>query len=287
VISIAAGAICDTDLKTSPGSSEPRHRVLTAQLEACYRSSHAGTSSLPASQDAIPCPRLALTTFVRKELALPDSHTVAYLVAGAAITAEAAAQVPHEASGRPFLRAFGCPYRGGCAAQLTMIQHEHVTAGWSASTSGCARIGGIRQRRARVDGCIEAKFKALSGRSDQAAGARWRWKDGNNYVARANAPEGNVSLCYANWRRNIIKCVDAPVAKAVGHTLRVEFRGASIKVARRTCMRLGIPASPEAGRSACGRRPPALQHSTILHTVPSARRSRPRSSTGERSPCTK
>jgi hypothetical protein len=83
-----------------------------------------------------------------------------------------------------------------------------------------------------ADGYVEVKFKALAGRSDQAGGVMWRWKDGNNYyVARANALENNVSLYYTmNGRRNTIKYVDAPVAKAKWHTLRVDFAGTSIKV---------------------------------------------------------
>jgi hypothetical protein len=83
-----------------------------------------------------------------------------------------------------------------------------------------------------ADGYVEVKFKALSGRRDQAGGVMWRWKDGNNYyVARANALESNVSLYYTtNGRRNTIKYVDAPVPKNTWHTLRVEFSGTSIKV---------------------------------------------------------
>jgi hypothetical protein len=82
------------------------------------------------------------------------------------------------------------------------------------------------------DGYVEVKFKALSGRKDQAGGVMWRWKDGNNYyIARANALENNVSLYYTtNGRRNTIKYVDAPVPKNTWHTLRVEFAGTSIKV---------------------------------------------------------
>ena len=83
-----------------------------------------------------------------------------------------------------------------------------------------------------TDGYVEVKFKALSGRSDQAGGVMWRWKDGNNYyIARANALENNVSLYYTtNGRRNTIKYVDAPVAKNKWHTLRVDFSGTAIKV---------------------------------------------------------
>jgi hypothetical protein len=82
------------------------------------------------------------------------------------------------------------------------------------------------------DGYVEVKFKALAGRSDQAGGVMWRWKDGNNYyVARANALENNVSLYYTtNARRNTIKYVDAPVPRNKWHTLRVDFAGSSIKV---------------------------------------------------------
>jgi hypothetical protein len=83
------------------------------------------------------------------------------------------------------------------------------------------------------NGYVEVKFKAHSGKEDQAGGIVWRWKDGNNYyVARANALENNVSLYYtANGRRNTLKYVDAPVARNVWHTLRVEFTGTRIRVA--------------------------------------------------------
>ena len=76
------------------------------------------------------------------------------------------------------------------------------------------------------------KFKALSGRRDQAGGVVWRWKDGNNYyVARANALENNISLYYTErGRRNTLKYVDAPVPLNTWHVLRVEFRGKQIRV---------------------------------------------------------
>ena len=84
-----------------------------------------------------------------------------------------------------------------------------------------------------ADGFVEVKFKAIGGKEDQAGGVVWRWKDGNNYyVARANALENNVSLYYtANGRRNTLKYVDAPVARNVWHTLRVEFAGAQMRIA--------------------------------------------------------
>jgi hypothetical protein len=82
------------------------------------------------------------------------------------------------------------------------------------------------------DGYVQVKFKALSGKRDQAGGVVWRWKDGNTYyVARANALENNVSLYYTEkGRRNTLKYVDAPVALNAWHTLRVEFRNKHIRV---------------------------------------------------------
>jgi hypothetical protein len=84
-----------------------------------------------------------------------------------------------------------------------------------------------------ADGRLEVKFKALSGKTDQAGGLVWRWKDGNNYyVARANALENNVSLYYTQGGRRItIKYVEAPVARNRWHTLSVEFVGTRIRVA--------------------------------------------------------
>lgn len=84
-----------------------------------------------------------------------------------------------------------------------------------------------------ADGYVEVKFKPLTGDQDQAGGILWRFKDGDNYyVARANALENNVSLYYTeNGSRKTLKYVDAPVVGNVWHTLRVEFKGQSIKVA--------------------------------------------------------
>lgn len=82
------------------------------------------------------------------------------------------------------------------------------------------------------DGLVQVRFKAISGKRDQAAGLMWRWKDGDNYyVARANALENNVSLYYTErGTRKTLAYVDAPVALGQWHRLRVEFRGAQIRV---------------------------------------------------------
>jgi hypothetical protein len=90
----------------------------------------------------------------------------------------------------------------------------------------------VRRDKVLADGFVEVKFKALSGKSDQAGGLVWRWKDGDNYyVARANALEDNVSLYYTEKGiRKTIKYVDAPVAGNKWHVLRAEFRGNHIRV---------------------------------------------------------
>jgi hypothetical protein len=90
----------------------------------------------------------------------------------------------------------------------------------------------VKKNASLADGFVEVKFKPLSGREDQAGGVVWRWKDGNNYyVARANALEDNVSLYHTtNGRRITIKYVDAPVARNVWHTLRVDFKDQHISV---------------------------------------------------------
>jgi Beta xylosidase C-terminal Concanavalin A-like domain len=76
------------------------------------------------------------------------------------------------------------------------------------------------------DGFVEVKFKALSGKEDQAAGLIWRAKDANNYyVARANALENNVTIYHTiNGRRTEKKRARMTVAANQWHTLRVEFQ---------------------------------------------------------------
>lgn len=83
-----------------------------------------------------------------------------------------------------------------------------------------------------VDGWVEVRFRPVAGRQDQAGGVVWRWRDGDNYyVARANALENNVSLYHTTRGiRHTIEYRDAPVAKNVWHTLRVDFRGSAIRV---------------------------------------------------------
>jgi hypothetical protein len=82
------------------------------------------------------------------------------------------------------------------------------------------------------DGFVEVKFKALSGKEDQAGGLVWRAKDANNYyVARANALENNVTIYHTiNGRRTEKKRTNMKVAPNQWHTLRVDFQGSHFTV---------------------------------------------------------
>ena len=77
------------------------------------------------------------------------------------------------------------------------------------------------------DGSIEVKFKAVSGREDQAAGLVWRARDANNYyVARANALESNVTIYHTiNGRRTETKRASMKVPANQWQTLRVDVQG--------------------------------------------------------------
>jgi hypothetical protein len=81
------------------------------------------------------------------------------------------------------------------------------------------------------DVAVEVKYKALSGKVDQAGGIVLRYSPENYYIARANVLEDNVDLFKTvNGKR--LKVVEAPVKVAPGqwHTLRFEARGPRLTV---------------------------------------------------------
>lgn len=90
------------------------------------------------------------------------------------------------------------------------------------------------------DGFVEMKFKAVSGKEDQAGGLVFRFQDGNNYyVVRANALEDNVVLYKTvGGKRTSLPVkgrmfgygVDTKVPKGKWHSLRVEFKGSLFTV---------------------------------------------------------
>jgi hypothetical protein len=87
-----------------------------------------------------------------------------------------------------------------------------------------------------TDGTLSVRFKAISGRVDQAAGLVWRYRDENNYyIVRANALEDNVVLYkLENGKRSSLAPrgtpagtygVDHEVPKGEWNTLMVRFEG--------------------------------------------------------------
>ncbi len=90
------------------------------------------------------------------------------------------------------------------------------------------------------DGFIEAKFKAIAGSEDRAAGLVWRAGDANNYyVVRANALEDNVVVYKTvNGVRSALDIVgrkggygvDVSVPADQWLGLRVDFSGSRFRV---------------------------------------------------------
>lgn len=74
---------------------------------------------------------------------------------------------------------------------------------------------------------LRVKFKAVSGRVDQAAGLVFRFKDAGNYhVVRANALENNYRLYHVvNGRRVQFAGANFKVTSGEWHELRVEAIG--------------------------------------------------------------
>jgi hypothetical protein len=86
---------------------------------------------------------------------------------------------------------------------------------------------------------VSVKCKAVSGRTDQACGLVFRYRDENNYyLTRSNALEGNVRLYqvkdgkrtqFASWDGKVPgKAWNQLTAEAKGDTLRVHFNGQKV-----------------------------------------------------------
>src|SRR6266478_9924960 len=91
------------------------------------------------------------------------------------------------------------------------------------------------------DGEVSVKFKTMAGKTDQAAGLVWRYRDPNNYyLVRANALENNVVLYKVErGRRSSIAPKGMPrgtygmkhkVPSQAWNTLRVTFQGSQFAV---------------------------------------------------------
>jgi hypothetical protein len=94
----------------------------------------------------------------------------------------------------------------------------------------------VYEKASLKDGTLSVKFKAISGRGDQAAGLVWRYQDPDNYyIVRANALEDNVVLYKVEKGERIALApkgtpsntygVKHPVPKQTWSTLSVVFQG--------------------------------------------------------------
>ena len=90
----------------------------------------------------------------------------------------------------------------------------------------------IYQKTVARDVAVEVKYKAISGKVDQAGGIILRYNPENYYIARANALEANIDL-FKTEKGKRSKIEEAPVKVTGGewHTLRFEAKGSHLKVA--------------------------------------------------------
>jgi hypothetical protein len=81
------------------------------------------------------------------------------------------------------------------------------------------------------DVAVEVKWRAISGKVDEAGGIVLRYTPENYYIARANVLEDNVNL-FKTVRGKRSKIDEVPVKVAGGqwHTLRFEAKGRRLKV---------------------------------------------------------
>jgi hypothetical protein len=90
----------------------------------------------------------------------------------------------------------------------------------------------LKDETSLKDGFVEVKFKAVSGKEDQAGGVVWRAQDADNYyIARANALEDNVTIYHTiKGKRVSFKNVNHKVKSGEWHTLRVDFQSGHFTV---------------------------------------------------------
>ncbi|HEX3799493.1 MAG TPA: family 16 glycoside hydrolase [Verrucomicrobiae bacterium] len=81
------------------------------------------------------------------------------------------------------------------------------------------------------DVAVEVKYKAISGKVDEAGGIVLRYSPENYYIARANALEDNVNL-FKTVRGKRSRIAEVPVKVTAGewHTLRFEAKGSHLKI---------------------------------------------------------
>jgi hypothetical protein len=81
------------------------------------------------------------------------------------------------------------------------------------------------------DVLVSARFKPISGETDQAAGIVFRVQDRDNYyIARANALEDNLDIYkYAKGQRSLVASGDVEVPSGLWQELSVDVSGDKIQ----------------------------------------------------------
>lgn len=89
----------------------------------------------------------------------------------------------------------------------------------------------IYDRVVARDVSAEVRWKAISGKVDEAGGIVLRYRPENYYIARANCLEGNVDLFKTvKGKRLLVEEVPATVTPGTWHTLRFEARGQRLTI---------------------------------------------------------
>jgi len=89
----------------------------------------------------------------------------------------------------------------------------------------------IYEKAVARDVAVEVKYKAISGKVDQAGGIVLRYNPENYYIARANVLEDNVDLFKTvRGKRSLIEEVPLKVTPDAWHTLRFEAKGRRLKI---------------------------------------------------------
>jgi hypothetical protein len=85
----------------------------------------------------------------------------------------------------------------------------------------------LKNKTSVKDGFVQVKFKAVSGKDDQAGGVIWRAQNADNYyIARANVLEDNVCIYHMiKGKRTEKKRTEMKVSPNAWHMLRVNFNG--------------------------------------------------------------
>lgn len=135
----------------------------------------------------------------------------------------------------------GMTHKGGApkwqiVADSSASSKPHVLAQTSTDSTGGRFPFAVYDKASPKDGFVSVRFKAISGKVDQAAGLIWRFRDADNYyIVRANALEDNIVLYKVEKGERISLApkgmpsrtygVKHAVPKQTWNTLKVEFKG--------------------------------------------------------------